>query len=356
MKNKKNVLYCLIIMLSGVISFPVQGQQKNEDQIAVETKGVSASKGPNGIVRNIRQDRKGNIWIASWEGVFKYDGKSFTNVTSKVSSARFFSILEDSKRNFWFASIGSGVYYYDGKSFKNFTTKDGLASDRVTVIYEDKSGVIWFGSEGGATRYDGRSFKNLKMNEATTGSESDSVHSSFYQKPLPDIHWMHNDVNAIIEDKGKFWFATRGNTVVYDGKTFTTITNKDGKPFTNVRSIIKDKKGNMWLGGADGLWCYDGKTFTNFTSNFVGYIYEDKKGNIWTSSENADKKDWSLSRYDAKSLSAKSPIVTVVKANEKMVFGILEDDKGNIWFGTMDGVCRYDGKAIMDFKGKQDKK
>jgi len=77
----------------------------------------------------------------------------------------------------------------------------------------------------------------------------------------------------------------------------------DGKPFTNVRSIIEDKKGNIWLGGNDGLWRYDGKTFTNFTPNFVGYIYEDKKGNIWTSSERDNSQAWALSQYDGKSLS-----------------------------------------------------
>src|SRR5688500_9109373 len=60
-----------------------------------ETKDVITYNGPNNITRNIIQDRKGNIWIASWEGVFRYDGKSFTNITSKVSSARFFSLLED---------------------------------------------------------------------------------------------------------------------------------------------------------------------------------------------------------------------------------------------------------------------
>jgi ligand-binding sensor domain-containing protein len=33
-----------------------------------------------------------------------------------------------------------------------------------------------------------------------------------------------------------------------------------------------------------------------------------------------------------------------------MTFGILEDDKGNIWFGDLDGVHLYDGKTITDFK------
>src|SRR5215475_10050971 len=150
MKNKKNVLYSLVIVLLAVVNFSVQAQQKNGTQDSVKTKDVSTFQAPKSIVRTIKQDRKGNIWITSWEGVFKYDGKLFTNVTSKVSSARFFSVLEDSKGNFWLASIGSGVYYYDGKSFQNFTTKDGLANDRVTNIYEDKTGTIWFGTESGA--------------------------------------------------------------------------------------------------------------------------------------------------------------------------------------------------------------
>jgi len=345
------IIYMLFLVF--VFCTSCRGQNKTDlqkENIKSETKSVITSAGPNQITRNIIQDRKGNIWIAAFDGIFRYDGKSFTNITSKVSSARFFSVLEDRKGNLWFGSIGSGVYYYDGKSFRNFTTKEGLAGNGVTCIYEDKIGNIWFG----ASRYDGKSFRNFTTKEGLS----------------------NNDVNSIIEDKtGKFWFATRGNTFVYDGKTFTVFTH-DGKPFTNVRSIIEDKKGNIWLGGNDGLWRYDGKTFTNFTPNFVGYIYEDKKGNIWTSSERDNsqawalsqydgkslsgfvsaKGQWVLSRYDEKSLSNKRPTVTEIKPEEGMICGILEANDGSIWFGASDGVYRYDGSTITDFKGKQDHK
>jgi ligand-binding sensor domain-containing protein len=150
---------------------------------------------------------------------------------------------------------------------------------------------------------------------------------------------------------------------VYDGKTFTVFTHED-KPFKNVRSIIEDKKGNIWLGGADGLWRYDGSTFANFTQKFVGYIIEDKKGNIWTSSERDNSQAWALaqynrkplsnqawalSRYDEKSLSNKRPTVTEIKSAEGMFFGILEAIDGSIWFGTGDGVYRYDGSTITSF-------
>jgi len=332
--------YVLLLMLSFCTSCGQNQAKGKKIIINSKTKGVITPYGPKWITRNIIKDRNGNIWVAAFDGIFRYDGKSFINITSKVSSARFFSVLEDRKGNFWFGSIGSGVYYYDGKSIQNFTTRDGLAGNSVTCIYEDKTGNVWFG----ASRYDGKSFRNFTTKDGLS----------------------NNDVNSVIEDKtGKFWFATRGDTFVYDGKTFAVFTH-DGKPFTNVRSMIEDKKGNIWLGGADGLWRYDGSTFTNFTQKFVGHIIEDKKGNIWTSSESANsppwvssetgnRQAWALTRYDGKSLSNTKPTVTEI-TNEGMIFGILEDDKGSIWFGAFDGVHRYDGKTITDFKGKEDQK
>ena len=336
------------VLLMFVFCTSCKEQNKTElpkDDFKSETKDVIPSYGPNSVTRTVKQDRKGNIWIASWEGIFRYDGKSFTNITSKVSSARFFSVLEDRKGNLWFGSIGSGVYYYDGTSFQNFTTKDGLINNEIVCIYEDKIGNIWFGANGGASRYDGISFRNYVMNgrfmtEDRTG------------KSFPDMR-PPNEVNSIIEDKtGKFWFGTRGNTFVYDGKTFTVFTNKD-KPFTNVRTIIEDKKGNIWLGGNDGLWRYDGSTFT-IMQNFGGFIYEDRNGNIWTSSANhLSDQNSVLSRYEAKSLYNKKPTVTEIKPEVGVLFGILEAYDGSIWLGTGDGVYRYDGSTITDFKGKE---
>jgi ligand-binding sensor domain-containing protein len=313
-----------------------QGQNQTDlpkDKIKPQTNDGIISQGPNNITRNIIQDRKGNIWVAAFDGIFRYDGKSFSHMTSKVSSARFFSLLEDRKGTLWFGSIGSGVYYYDGKSFQNFTTKQGLVNDEITCIYEDKAGNIWFGASGGASRFDGKSFRNYTINGE--GMNEDRTGKSFSER-------QPYGVNSIIEDKrGIFWFITSGHTFVYDGKTFTKVTNNLGKPFINVRSIIEDKKGNLWLGGQDGLWRYDGITFTNVTENFVGYVYEDKKGNIWTSSLSANP--WALSRYDEKFLYSNKPTVMEIKSNEGMIFGILEAYDGSIWFGTLNGVYRYNG-------------
>lgn len=346
---KKHIgLFVYLLTLGYCTSCNPQNKTElSKDKIESESKYFYTSDSPISIVRNIEQDRNGNLWIASWEGIFRYDGKAFINVTSDLTSSRFFFVFEDSNGNMWFGSIGSGVYHFNGKSlstgqaeFQNFTTKDGLLNNDVVSIYEDKAGNIWFGVFGGASRYDGKSFQNYIINE--NEMNEDLTGKTFSERPP-------YEVNAIIEDKtGKFWFATRGNTFVFDGKAFSSVTHL-GKSFTNVRSIIQDLKGNIWLGGSDGLWRYDGSTYSNITKEFVGYIYEDKKGNIWTSSKTSQ--DWALSRYNEKALLNKIAVVPeVILANEGMIFGIRESNDGSIWFGTLNGVYRFDGKSVNDFK------
>lgn len=92
-------------------------------------------------------------------------------------------------------------------------------------------------------------------------------------------------------------------------------------------------------------------------------MYEDKKGNIWTSSDTdksaiglqsiSGQKGWKLSRYDEKSLYDKNAEPKIIRANEDMVFGIVEASDRSIWFGTMNGVHRYNGNIITDFKEKE---
>ncbi|MGC3944811.1 MAG: two-component regulator propeller domain-containing protein [Chryseolinea sp.] len=325
-----------------LISHFIFAQTTTESPAATNNaKDPATSDGPVAIVRNIIQDKKGIIWIAAFDGVFRYDGKSFTNVTKPVSNARFFSALQDKKGNLWFGTIGSGVYRYDGTFFQNFTTKDGLLNNEVGCIYEDKAGNIWFGVNGGATRYDGKTFANYSIS-------GDSIIKDETGKTFPDFTRPPKEVTSIAQDKtGKLWFGTRGRAFIYDGKSFITVTH-EGKQFINVRTIMHDSKGNIWLAGSPGLWRYDGKAFTNINTNFVGYVYEDRKGNIWTSSET--NHGWMLTRYEAKTLYGNTPASKEINARDgKMLFGILEASDGSIWFGA-DGVYRYDGTTVTDFQ------
>jgi ligand-binding sensor domain-containing protein len=327
---KYGLIYILFLLFVSHTACGQKPTEPHQDNINYNIKDTVTSYGPNTMVRHVRQDRNGNIlFAASWGGVFRYDGKSFTNIASKIGSRRYWNVLEDRHGNLWFASTDSGVYHYNGKTFKHFTTKEGLVNNVVFSIYEDRAGNIWFGTGGGVSRYDGKSFQNFT----------------------------NNGGNSIMEDKtGKLWFATGDGPCVYDGKTFTILKNKDGSSFKNVWSIMEDKKGSIWFGDADGFWRYDGSTFTKVSERGAYAIIQDKKGNIWTTGDVNPSvgQGWALSRYDAKSLYNKVPTVKEIISGETMDFlGILEANDGSLWFGSGGGVHRYDGKTLTDFRTKE---
>ncbi|MBP6025632.1 ligand-binding sensor domain-containing protein [Ferruginibacter sp.] len=343
-------LYALFLVVVFHSSCGQKQTNSPGETIKSENKDIVTYDWPGDTVIQIKKGSNGTILIAAMRGVFRYDGKTlptgqagFTDLTNKLGSHKFQDVLEDRKGNLWLAS-DSGVYYYPsaplragGKTlpagqagFQHFTTRDGLADNDVICIYEDKAGIIWFGTRGGASRYDGISFRNFIMKG--------------------EYRW-DTFITTFMEDKtGKLWISTRADVSIYDGETFTTLPNKSDRAY-DIFSMTEDKKGNIWLGGWDGLRRYDGKTFTKIAHNKgYNFIIEDKKGNIWTfgSIGNSIR---ALSRYDQKSLYNKDPIVTVITSGPYSTFsGILEADDGSIWFGYDGGLYRYDGKTITDFK------
>jgi ligand-binding sensor domain-containing protein len=319
-----------------------------EAYIKSEFKDTVTSYGPSRMVRNVKQAKNGDILIAAYNGVFRYDGKSFTNITSRIPSPSFWDVLEDRKGNLWFATRDSGVYLLPAgqTNFQHFTTKEGLSSN------------TWFG----ASRYDAR------LNDGVGQGKSLPTGQAGFRNFTTKDGYPSNSIRLLLEDKtGKLWFgAQQEDMFVYDGKTYTVLKNKDGKAFNNVWSIIEDKKGNIWFGAtiiedkrgdtsfvSQGLWRYDGSTYTKVSQRGAYAIIQDKKGNIWTSGEVKPYGDWALSRYDAKSLYNKKPTVTEIKSQSGMLLGILEDAKGDIWVGSGSGVYRYDGKTFTDFKDKE---
>jgi ligand-binding sensor domain-containing protein len=347
MKYIPGLLFILILSTScgqNQTSVPNQNNRNHRSGLSEsQLKEAAASKVPMSMVRNVRQAKNGDILIASYVGVYRYDGTSFTNMTSTIEWPTFWDVLEDRKGNLWLASQDSGVYFQPAgqTGFKLFKAKDGTGISSALHIYEDRAGNIWFG----ASRYDGKSFRNFTTKDG----------------------FPSNNIRLLLEDKtGKLWFGAQGeNMFVYDarlngevgqGKTFTVLKNEDGKAFNNVWSIIEDKKGNIWF-GADGLWRYDGRTFTKVSQRGAYAIIEDKKGNIWTTGGIKLNGGWALSRYDQKSLYDKNPTVTeIMSIKEGALLGLLEANDGSIWFGAMgpeSKVYRYDGKTITDFKSKE---
>lgn len=277
-------VYAPFLMLVVLTTCGQNQTDAPEAYIKSEAKDTVTSYGPSRMVRNVRQAKNGDILIAAYNGVFRYDGDSFTNITSRIPSPSFWDVLEDRKGNLWFGTKDSGVYRYDGKSFLHYTTRQGLASNMALHIYEDRAGAIWFG----ASRYDGKSFRTFTTKDG----------------------FPSNNIRLLLEDKsGKLWFGAQGEDLfVYDEKTYTVLKNKDGKTFTNVWGITEDRKGNIWFGAT---------------------IIEDKRGDTSFISQG-------LWRYEPTAAPG-SGSGTLTKVSKKGAYGILEDKNGNIWTTGADG-------------------
>ena len=120
----------------------------------------------------------------------------------------------------------------------------GQLSPFVRRIFQDRSGNLWFGTNGdGVIRYDGKALKYFSINEGFGGVA----------------------VRGIVQDKeGNVWFGTEGGLTKYDGESFTNFTEKEGLVNNDVWSIVIDNKGVIWIGTLQGVSCFDGKVFTPF--------------------------------------------------------------------------------------------
>ncbi|WP_442267406.1 ligand-binding sensor domain-containing protein [Tenacibaculum sp. ZS6-P6] len=293
---------------------------------------VFNSNAPKRITRNIKLDHEGNLLIAAYDDIIRYNGKSFTRLKKpkKLESWYAFDVLEDRKKNIWIASDQLGAFRIDSKTgtVTNFTTKNGLGHLRNMCIYEDKAGNIWIGGQGGLSKYDGSRFVNFTTEDG-----------------LP-----HNDINTILEDtKGNIWFGTRGNAGFYDGNTFSEIINNEGKPFFNVWSIIEDNSKNIWLVDSSGLWKYNNNSF-NYELSDVWKIYEDIKGHFWFTGM-PEKGASSLKKTEINSITGQKLKLIDIFKSEKMLFGIVDDKKGNLYIGGGNGIWLYDGKTIKYYTG-----
>ncbi|GAB2870507.1 ligand-binding sensor domain-containing protein [Hymenobacter ruber] len=256
-------------------------------------------------VYSLLEDKEGQIWIGTEAGLCRYDGKRFATIQIPLpknlppntnpyyrNSHRVSSMLQAKNGNLWFVTI-DGIYVYDGKSFTPFilTGAHGIwtDNDKAELIFEDKAGNIWFGgrSNKGVYRYDGKSVTNLKLKELYQNGPKPKAHSWAWPQ---------------LQDKsGNIWFSNWGGVYRYDGKLITSFTKKDGLSGNMVTRIIEDKKGNLWFGGDGGLSRYDGKTFTRFSTNDglpnlgVWSILEDTSGKLWVGT-----RETGLYLYDGK--------------------------------------------------------
>ncbi|MGF1922896.1 MAG: hybrid sensor histidine kinase/response regulator transcription factor [Bacteroidia bacterium] len=267
-------------------------------------------------------------------------------------------------------------------NFITLNTKNGLSSNTINTILQDKRGLVWFGTSDGLNKFDGTNFTVYTHNS----NDSTSIPS--------------NDITALLEDRtGRLWIGTSGGGLAYyDPKQniFKSFVG-DGIPNRtvefNVVALYEDQAGNIWVGSFGGYRIIDTKTFkvTNVGINVlmgngssVLSFAQGSKNKMWIGTNvgllSVDLNTNVTEKFihnpsDQNSLSDNSIRTMVKDAQGKLYFGtgkglnmLLEngrqfkaflrpDDKlftddiiytarlgkgGKLWLGTEDGVSIFD--------------
>ena len=148
--------------------------------------------------------------------------------------------------------------------------RDGLPSNIITCIAQDKYDFMWIGTGSGLARYDGYDFKIFKKNESLNS--------------IP-----YNDITTLLALDGFVWVGTWNGLCKVDVETFE-VTRVDFGEKSEIRTLFKGKGNILWIGTNDGLIQYSlesGKydVFTiensNLSHNTIRSIYEDVEGNLF---------------------------------------------------------------------------
>lgn len=309
-------------------------------------KGLSSN-----TVKSIFEDSQGNLWFGmfgeSYGGLDLYtpaesgssDNGSFTHYTLQedLKHPSIFTIREDSRGNLWIGTDGDGIYCLEDDHIFALKVQDGIANNNVVGIEEDSWGNMWFSTWGGG-------IIKYNLNNAIT-------HLPFY-KFIEDL-----DVRCFLEDSnGNFWIGTFGSGLIclkrgHEGIQFIQYTTSEGLFSNNVISIEEGPKGELWLGSSySGISRFspsdlehDQRTsLTHFSLKDGGnaphgrWIEKDRQGRIWFGSVKQG-----LYYIDPADPNA---IFRHFNFEENCLndsYSMLQDSRGNLWFGTGCGLIRY---------------
>ena len=307
---------------------------------------------PQNTVHAITQTRDGFIWIATEEGLARFDGFSFT-VFDKQNTPQFKSndvraIAEDRHGILWIGTVDGLVQVQNGR-FKAFEIPGGSAGNRIASIYEDRAGSLWVATSAGLSRIKEGSLTTFASQDGlpvnsvfedqqgllwagTSAGVSQFKEGRFINFSLPaDV--ANRGVTSIIQDKdGRLWFGTPTGLASFDNGRFQTYTIRDGLPNDRIVSLRLDAEGTLWCGTAGGLTRYKNGRFLGFdsadglASSTILSVFEDREGSVWIGTESGglhllkDKKFTTYTRKDGLA--------------GDLVKAIYEDRKGNIWIGT----------------------
>src|SRR4030042_6363108 len=397
--HKKILKYPGILFLSMFFVLSLVHGQKKEIQKQLKFRHITIDNGLSANrILSICQDNHGYIWVATLNGLNKYNGIDFkvyyhqNHASNSLPSNFLYKVFCDSKGKVWIGTR-NGLCYYDESldGFKMMEVKDTVISKIVYDIEEDKNHNLWIASYQGLIVF---SLEKNEVSEIFTNDTkqfslpTDSVYclmiekngniwfscynrglshlntkswklKSFAKNSLEPKSLPGNRIDDIYEDaSGRIWIATYNEGTCYlnpkDSSFITYVIDKNNTYASRVRTLFEDNEGNLFFGTRGGLYIFNRESdkfslyadskrkFSKLTNNSVLCSYMDKNNGLWLGTHYGGINYANLER---------KPFAHYTEyendnhfLNSSSVFAFARD-KGKLYIGTERGLNVFDERT-----------
>jgi len=295
-------------------------------------------------------------------------------VEDGLSSFRVYDVAQDGKGFLWIATL-DGLDRYDGYTFKVYRHDDrdstSLSHNMITRLYVDRSGTLWAGTfDGGLNRFNPitEQFIHYLNDPADSLSISGGQITSIYEDNSATL-WIGTHgkgLNKLVRSSAGISVSDSGhpqsgnNESTKERVTFVRYrhdnANPNGLSDDRVNAIVEDNSGTLWVGTDEGLSALDRKKeiFTHYkhrrndphslSNNFVKAIHQDMRGTLWMATQGGglNRFDRTTGQFTHYRHESNNP--TSISSDD--ISSIYEDGSGSLWIGTFDkGLDKFDRRT-----------
>ncbi len=270
---------------------------------------------PHNLVHALAQDRDGMIWVGTWEGVARFDGRAFTvfdrQNTPGMELSGVFALLAETDGGMLVGTAYDGVFRYAAGRWEHLG--DARAQRlRVTAMLRDADGALWVGSEDGLFRIE------------ADGRLVDVGTAAGLRRTRIAALLRYRDAVLVGTSQGLFRLTAHDTQAQRWGTAaMRTASIRRLTPDRHGGLLVASDEGVFWLGGNGELqWLRRGQR--------VDAALQDQDGQLWMSLSSGQ-----LLRRTANGASDE-----VLSISGVVSPALIEDHEGLVWAGSTDGLFR----------------